>query len=169
MQSAYYSLAVALIVTVSISVRLLFPRPKYNEAMKRKFIFEVIKLVQDATSRSDKLDILHTNMCPGLTGILRLNFDQDLRLDVDLDVAYRPRREHDVLETLNHSAKIWHTFTKESQLPQVRKNLRFKSMLESLDPREAETFIQAAKKQIKIGLSKATLKHCLPQVFKNTN
>jgi hypothetical protein len=162
----YYSLPVALIVAARISLRLLFPRPKYNETMKRKYIFEVISLTQEAKSRGEKVDILHTNMSAGLAGILRLNFDPDLFLDVDLDAPYLKRKEHDELETLSHSSKLWHTFTKDSNVPEVRKNLRFKSMLERLEPREAATLIQAAKKQIKIGLSKATLKQCFPQILK---
>lgn len=133
--------------------------------MKRRFVFEVIEDVQRTKIRQDKLNILHTNMCPALAGILRLNFDEEIQLDVDLDISYRPRKQLDEMESLNHSAKIWRTFTNQSSMAITRKNLRFKGMLESLEPREAEVFIQAAKRQLKLGLSKLTVSKCLPEVF----
>lgn len=169
MQSAYFVLAVALIGFFKVSYRLLFPKPEYKEGMKRRFVFEVVKLVQEAKSRADKVNILHSNLGPGLAGILRMNFDAQLELDVDVDMPYRPRKEHDAIDTLDHSSKIWSTFTKHSRMDRTRKNLRFKSMLESLEPREAELFILAAKRQLKLGLSKVTLSKCLPEIFKKTN
>jgi hypothetical protein len=169
MSSTSFVIAVLLIMVGRIVYKTLFPRPRFEEDMKRKFVFEVIKLVQEAKRRSDKVSILHTNMGPGLAGILRLNFDATLELDVDLDMPYMARKEMDALDTLNHSSKVWSTFTKQSQIAQVRKNLRFKAMLESLEPREAELFIKAAKRELKLGLSKMTITKCLPQVFKNNS
>jgi hypothetical protein len=169
MQFAYVSLAAAALVVTGVAYRFLFPRPRYIEAMKRKFVHEVIQLVQSAKGRSEKINILHTNMGSGLAGILKMNFDQQFELDVDIDMTYRPRQERDTLDTLDHSSKVWVTFTNQSKMDLVRKNHRFRCMLESLEPREAQLFLQAAKKQIKLGVSKLTLTKCFPQIFKNNN
>lgn len=146
-----------------------FPKPRVVPGMKRHLVSQVIELVKAAQSRSEKLNIIQTNMSPALFGILRLNFDDELQLDVDLDVKYRPRALNDAIETLNHSTQIWKNFTKESPAVPSKKNLRFKSMLERLEPREAELFIQAAKKQLELGLTKNALKKNFPAIFTNNN
>lgn len=148
--------------------RLLFPKPKKIDGMSRQLLFQVIDLVKAAKGRQAKLDIIFTNMCPGLAGLLRMNFDDSLELDVNLDIPFRKRKELDFLDTLNHSSQIWKSFTKQSAIPASKKNLKLKAMLESLEPREAELFLEAARKNIKLGISKRTIKVCLPQIFKGS-
>lgn len=147
----------------------MFPKPRTIPDMKRHLLFEVIEQVKATKKRQEKIDILHTNMCPGLAGILRMNFDHTLELDINLDLQYRERRERDFLDTLNHSSQMWRSFTKQSSIPQSRKNIRLRAMLESLEPREARLFLDAAKQNIRLGISKATLKRCFPQIFKSMN
>jgi hypothetical protein len=144
----------------------MFPKPRVIKHMKRKLLSEVIKTVQDAKRRADKVNILESNMCPALVGILRMNYDETLELDIDPEITYRPRRELDVIETLNHSSKMWKSFTKESIIPKTKKNLRLKSMLERLEPREAALFLDAANRRINLGISKMVIKKCFPHIFK---
>lgn len=149
--------------------RKVYPKPKVIKGMKSLLISQVIKNVQEAKGRSDKVNILQSNMCPALVGILRMNFDDDLELDVDLNLQYRPRKEMDWVETLNSSTKTWRGFTKQSIVPQNKKNLRLKAMLESLEPREAALFMDAANKRLRLGMSKSVLSNCFPNLFKSNS
>lgn len=167
MQLTYVALIVGSIISCATVWRLVFPKPKTVNSMKRMLLSDVIKLVQETKPRADKVNILQTNMCPGLIGILRMNFDESLELDVDLNVEYRPRKELDFLNTLNHSSKTWKSFTKESAIPRSKKKLKLKAMLESLEPREALLFLEAANRNLKLGISKTVLNKCFPNLFKD--
>lgn len=168
MSIEHWLIAVCISASCVVVWKLAFPKPKKVEGMTRLLLFQVIELVKAAKGRQDKLDILFTNMCPGLAGILRMNFDESLELDVNLHVPFRKRKELDFLDTLNHSTQIWRSFTKQSAIPTSKKNLKLKAMLESLEPREAELFLEAAKKNIKLGISKHTLRRCFPDIFKGS-
>lgn len=161
-------IAVCISASCVVIWKLVFPKPKKVEGMTRPLLFQVIELVKAAKGRQAKLDIIFTNMCPGLAGILRMNFDDSLELDVNLDIPFRKRKELDYLDTLNRSTQIWKSFTKQSAIPASKKNLKLKAMLESLEPRESELFLAAARQSIKLGISKHTMRRCFPDIFKGS-
>lgn len=156
---------VLLLCTIAVAWKFLHPRPGFNESMKKRYLSDAIKLVQEAKGRQEKLDILNTNMCSALIGILRMNFDKTLQLDVDLNVLYRPRKKYDSCESLNRASKRWSQFTTESKMPTFKKNIRLRAMLEKLEPGEAELFLIAARRELKLGISAQALQRSFPKVL----
>jgi hypothetical protein len=134
--------------------------------MKKKLLSQVISNVHNAKTRQEKIDILHSNMSPALVDLLIINFDESIEMEVDLDMQYKARKPNDYVETISRSAKKWQSFTTKSNIPLSKKNLRLKWMLESLEPSEAELFLSAARKQIKLGISAKTLQKTFPTQFK---
>lgn len=164
---AYLALSIGLLLSCIAASRVIFPKPKVVESLKRHFLSEVFDLVKETKSRSAKVNIIQTNMCPGLAGLLKMNFDDELELDIDtIDVFYVPRRSKDYLLTLNKSSKMWACFTKSWPSSKARKNLKLRAMLESLEPREAELFLLAANKKLNLGIPKIVLKTCFSKIFK---
>lgn len=155
-----------IIISLIFCWRIQFPRPKVDEKMKRKLVSDVIKLIQSTKSRRDKVNIIKTNLGKGLVGILRLNYDKSLELDVDLDLDFDFGRNGSPIQSLNKSANIWASFLNNAPHPRSRKNIRFKTMIEGLDPSEALLFLEAANRKIDLGISRFTLRRCFPQIFK---
>ncbi len=154
------------LVALRLAWKLQYPKPRVKETMKRKLISEVIELVIKTKSRKEKVDIIKSNLCRGLVGILRLNFDADLKLDIDLEVKYRANRKNVWDETLNHSSKTWAVYLAAAPYQRSKKNLKFRSMLERLEPREAQLFLDAANRKLSLGISRHTLSRCFPEIFK---
>lgn len=155
------------ILGARVVYRFVFPKPKVMSEMKRKLVSDVIKSAQDAPSKYLKVNILESNMSPALIGILRMNYDENFTLDVDLDIAYKPPKHKECMISMNRAARSWHLFTEDSHLSRAIKNRKFKTMLESLDPREAALFLQAARKEIDIGLTKLVMRRCFAKLLKS--
>lgn len=158
---------IIIIIALILSWNIQFPKPKVDEKMKRKLVSDVIKLIQNTKSRRQKVNIIKTNLGKGLVGILRLNYDKSLQLDVDLDLELDLGRNGTPIQSLNKASNIWASFLTTAPHPRSRKNIRFKIMLEGLEPCEALLFLEAAKRNIDLGISRFTLKRCFPQIFKS--
>jgi hypothetical protein len=135
--------------------------------MRRKLISDLVHEIKAETSRKKKLDIIASNMSPALIGILRLQYDMSVELDVDLNISYRKRKPRDFDVTMSRACKCWHMFTKQAPHSRVRKNGRLKAMLEALEPTEALVFIEAAQRGLGLGLSAAAIEKALPEFFTN--
>jgi len=166
-----HALSVAISLTLSLGIvsvyKRLYPKPGVNKAMRRKFMFEVVELIKEKSSRQDKLNAIQSNLCMALVGLLKLNYDSTIKLDVDLDISFRRRQERDYAETLNRSARLWNIFTIESAATRGKKNTRLAAMLERLEPREADLFLKAARKELDLGLSITQLRKAFPQFLRN--
>lgn len=144
----------------------LFPSwGKKDPLFKRRLLSEVVSEIKKTKSRRKKIKFLMANMCPGLEAILRLNFDRKIILDIDLDIKYLERLLNDSIDSINHSSKTWNSLLVTGNQPRKRKTLKFKSILESLDPKEAELLFSAAKRELNLGITWFTIKRCFPKNF----
>lgn len=145
---------------------ILFPNPNSNIIkLKRRLLSEAISDVKATKSRRQKIKILKSNMSPGLVAILRLNFDKKIILDVDLDIKYRERPVNDSIDSINRSSKTWNGLLITGNQTRRKKTLKFRDILEGLDPNEATLLLQAASRKLELGVTWFTLKRCFPKKF----
>lgn len=157
---------VLVLLSLIVCWRIQFPRPKVRPYMKRRLVSDVVKLIQETKSRKQKVDIIKTNLSQALVGILRLNFDSTLELDIDLDLPFDFGRNGTPIQSLSRSSVIWKSFLKTAPHPRSRKNIRLKVMIEGLEPVEAKLFLDAAARKLDLGISRFTLRRCFPEIFK---
>lgn len=133
--------------------------------MKPRYVHQIIKLIEDAKSKREKLDLIKVHANPGLINLLRLNFDHAISFDIDLDAPFKPLSENSDALTLARSSRLWWALRKESRLTQQAKQRKLIAMLERLESNDARLFLQAAKHELRLGLTAKTLKKAFPEYF----
>jgi hypothetical protein len=85
---------------------------------------------------------------------MRLNFDKTIKLNLSKEIEYKPAPRHEVYTTINRETKNYVRLV-DLKLSRKRADNMFKSILESLDPREARILDAAKNKNLKVrGLSR---------------
>jgi S-adenosylmethionine:tRNA-ribosyltransferase-isomerase (queuine synthetase) len=85
---------------------------------------------------------------------MRLNFDKTIKLNLSKEIEYKPAPRHEVYTTINRETKNYARLIDVNRTKERGDNI-FKSILESLDPREAKILNAAKNKNLKMrGLSR---------------
>ncbi len=117
-------------------------------------IYEIFNELRKMNNGEDKAKVLLDNDSLALRTLMRLNFDKNIKLNVSKDIEYRAAARHDVISTL---AKETRNYARLTDLSLSRENSdnRFRTILESLDPKEAKILFAAMNKDLRIrGLSR---------------
>ena len=138
-----------------------------------KNIYEVLDEFAAAGSKKEKLDVLARNWTPTLMHVLQLAYHPDVKWKIkDRPAKYKTP---DTLPGVSYSSlgtemRRFYLFKKglpaaEKLTPRKREEL-FISMLESLEPREAEVVIGIFQKDLGVkGLTYKFVKECFPSLL----
>ena len=111
-------------------------------------VAEIVGKLKSAKTKTERIKILKDNDCAAVRGLIRMNFDESLKLA--LPEGRPPFKQATVPDgfgntTLKASATGWYVFVKELSpgLKQNKREALFIQLLESLDKKESEILLQA--------------------------
>jgi hypothetical protein len=115
---------------------------------------EILDLVEKTKNKADKVQVLRQNETPGVRGILRLNFDTNVKFDLpegeppykkdkDRPIGYQPAN----LITEVKRFYIW--VDPKQNISRLRKEQLFVEMCEGLHYTEAEVLCLAKDRKLK--------------------
>jgi hypothetical protein len=135
-------------------------------------IAEVFKKINEARFNGDRVFILRQNDSSALRGLLKMNYDRSLVLSLPEGVPPYKKKAVPVGfgdTTLLTSAKTWYVFSREMSpnLAQPKREFLFITLLESLDPQEAEILLLAKDRKLKLNLSAKVINDAFPDLIKN--
>ena len=114
-------------------------------------VFTDLGRQNDGESRAK---VLLDNDSLALRTLMRLNFDKTIKLNLSDKIEYKPAPRHEIYTTINKETKNYARLVDINRTKERGDNI-FKSILESLDPREARILDAAKNKNLKMrGLSK---------------
>lgn len=114
-------------------------------------IWEILEQVGNESSRTGKAKILMDNDSVALRSIMRINFDPDLILYVDNNLDWTPApNSAEWYTTLKNETKQLVPLVKKGSMPKDRANYKFISILESMDPKDANVLLDAKNKKLKV-------------------
>ncbi len=118
---------------------------------------EIHEVFTDLGRKNDgesRAKVLLDNDSLALRTLMRLNFDKTIKLNLSDEIEYKPAPRHEVYTTINSQTKNYARLVDINRTRERADNM-FKSILESLDPREAKILYAAKNKNLKMrGLSK---------------
>ena len=118
---------------------------------------EIHEVFTDLGRKNDgesRAKVLLDNDSLALRTLMRLNFDKNIKLNVSKDIEYRAAARHDVVTTLIKETRNYARLT-DLTLSREMSNNRFRTILESLDPKEAKILFAAMNKDLRMrGLSR---------------
>ena len=114
-------------------------------------VFTDLGRQNDGESRAK---VLLDNDSLALRTLMRLNFDKTIKLNLSKEIEYKPAPRHEIYTTINKETKNYTRLVDINRTKERGDNI-FKSILESLDPREAKILNAAKNKNLKMrGLSR---------------
>lgn len=117
-------------------------------------IHEVFTDLGRKNDRESRAKVLLDNDSLALRTLMRLNFDKTIKLNLSKEIKYKSAPRHEIYTTINKETKNYARLV-DKKLTRERADNIFKSILESLDPREAKILNAAKNKNLKMrGLSK---------------
>jgi hypothetical protein len=117
-------------------------------------IHEVFTDLGRKNDRESRARVLLDNDSLALRTLMRLNFDKTIKLNLSKEIEYKPAPRHEVYTTINRETKNYARLIDVNRTKERGDNI-FKSILESLDPREAKILNAAKNKNLKMrGLSR---------------
>ena len=117
-------------------------------------IYEVFNELRKMNNGEDKAKVLLDNDSLALRTLMRLNFDKNIKLNVSKDIEYRAAARHNVVTTLIKETRNYARLT-DLSLSRENSDNRFRTILESLDPKEAKILNAAKNKKLFVrGLSR---------------
>ena len=117
-------------------------------------IHEVFTDLGRKNDRESRAKVLLDNDSLALRTLMRLNFDKTIKLNLSDEIEYKPAPQHEVYTTINKETKNYARLVDINRTRERADNI-FKSILESLDPREAKILNAAKNKNLKMrGLSR---------------
>jgi len=117
-------------------------------------IYEVFNELRKMNNGEDKAKVLLDNDSLALRTLMRLNFDKNIKLNVSKDIEYRAAARHNVVTTLIKETRNYARLT-DLSLSRENSDNRFRTILESLDPKEAKILFAAMNKDLRMrGLSR---------------
>lgn len=134
-------------------------------------IAEVFKKINEARFNGDRVFILRKHDSSALRGILKMNYDRSLVLSLPPGVPPYKKKKVPVGfgdTTLLTSAKTWYVFSNELSptLTQSKREFLFISLLEALDPEEAEILLQAKDRKLNLNLTAKVINEAFPNLIK---
>jgi hypothetical protein len=138
----------------------------------RNSIAEVFDELKKARFNGDRIFILRKNDSMALRGLLKMNYDKSLTLALPPGVPPYNKKSVPVGfgdATLLTSAKGWYIFSKETapNLTQTKREFMFISLLESLDPKEAEILLLAKDRKLNLNLTHKVINDVFPGLIKD--
>lgn len=135
-------------------------------------ISEVFEQLNNARFNGDRVFILKKNDSMALRGLLRMNYDKSLVIDLPPGVPPYSKKKVPVGfgdTTLLTSAKTWYVFSKSlsPNLAQAKREFLFITLLEALDPKEAEILLLAKDKKLTLNLTAKVINDAFPDLIKN--
>ena len=117
-------------------------------------IHEVFTDLGRKNDRESRARVLLDNDSLALRTLMRLNFDKTIKLNLSDKIEYKPAPRHEIYTTINKETKNYARLVDINRTRERADNI-FKSILESLDPREAKILNAAKNKNLKMrGLSR---------------
>jgi hypothetical protein len=117
-------------------------------------IHEVFTDLGRQNNGESRAKVLLDNDSLALRTLMRLNFDKTIKLNLSNEIKYKPAPRHEIYTTINKETKNYARLVDINRTKERADNI-FKSILESLDPREAKILYAAKNKNLKMrGLSK---------------
>jgi len=117
-------------------------------------IHEVFTDLGRKNDRESRAKVLLDNDSLALRTLMRLNFDKTIKLNLSKEIEYKPAPRHEIYTTINKETKNYARLIDINRTKERGDNI-FKTILESLDPREAKILNAAKNKNLKMrGLSR---------------
>jgi hypothetical protein len=114
-------------------------------------IWEVLAAVDKQKSRAGKAKVLMDNDTVALRSVMRINFDPDLIIYVSDDLEWTPAPHSGCwYTTLKNETRNLVPLVRKGAMPQERADYKFISILESMDPRDANILMKAKDKKLKV-------------------
>jgi hypothetical protein len=140
--------------------------------MKNITIADLIDGLKKAKSKTERANLLKSNDCAALRGLLRMNFDTTLELS--LPQGEPPYKKLSCPPgfgetTLKASAKGWYVFLKGTSptLKQSKREQLFIQLLEQLDPTEAQILLDAKDRKLQMGVTRKLIDEVFPGLIKS--
>ena len=118
---------------------------------------EIHEVFTDLGRKNDgesRAKVLLDNDSLALRTLMRLNFDKTIKLNLSDKIEYKPAPRHEIYTTINKETKNYTRLVDINRTKERGDNI-FKSILESLDPREAKILNAAKNKKLFVrGLSR---------------
>ena len=137
--------------------------------MARKLISEVLAEAGKIVQREERIKFLRLNKSPGLTDILRINYDDDIISVLPLGApSYKqddaPKGyEYTILNKAYTQFKYFFKGPVADGMKPLKREGLFLNLLESLNPEEAELLISAKDKKMKAkGITKRLVNDAFP-------
>lgn len=135
-------------------------------------VAEIVGKLKSAKTKTERIKILKDNDCAAIRGLIRMNFDESLKLA--LPEGRPPFKQATVPEgfgntTLKASASGWYVFIKElsPNMKQSKREALFIQLLESLDRKESEILLQAKERTLDLGLTKKVILEVFPGLIQS--
>lgn len=136
----------------------------------RKTIGEIFKLLEEAKTKKERLELLKKFECAPVKMIIKINFEDKYKFL--LPPGRPPFKPLDVPPSAPESgeANLWSEYKKlylyleggHPTLKQPKRELMFVQLLEGLHPQEAELMIKLKDKKLKCGLTRAVIDEAYP-------
>ena len=140
--------------------------------MARKLVSEVLEQAGAIVKRDERIEFLQQNKSPGLTDLLRINYDADI---VSLLPMGAPSYQQDdapkgyEYTTLNKAYSQFKYFFKGpigNKMKPLKREGMFLNLLETLNPEEAELLIAAKDKNMKLkGITPSLVTDAFPNLI----
>tara|TARA_R110000796_G_scaffold167610_1_gene284543 strand:- start:104 stop:535 length:432 start_codon:yes stop_codon:yes gene_type:complete len=139
---------------------------------KRKEVYQILELVESATTRQDKIKVLRENDIIALRDVLQGAFDPAVQFKLPAGTPpYTANEPNSAPSTLLRHHRFFKYFVvgvKEcEQLSNVKREKMFIEVLESVHPQDAKIVIaMIAKKPPVKGLTKKLVQEALPDLIR---
>lgn len=141
--------------------------------MTTKNIYEVLDEVAAAPTPEEKAQVIARNHTTALNLVLRATFNPEIKFVFDAPVAYTPSDAPPGLSETSIHKEIWRVYLFEQNNPRVSPNLTLErktellcQILEGMEAREAEVFMNMILKDLKIeGLDRELAMSVYPQLL----
>jgi hypothetical protein len=140
--------------------------------MARKLISEVLTEAGQLSKKEERIKFLRMHKSPGLTDILRINYDETIVSALPLGApSYRqddaPKGyEYTILNKAYTQFKYFFKGPIANKMKPLKREGLFLNLLESLNPEEAELLIAAKDKKMKYkGITKKLVSDAFPNLI----
>ena len=140
--------------------------------MARKLVSEVLEAAGKIVKRDERIKFLQLNKSPGLTDILRIQYDDSI-VSVLPEVAPSYQQddapkgyEYTILNKAYTNFKYFFKGRVANDMKPLKREGLFLNLLESLNPEEAELLIAAKDKKMKCkGITKRLVNDAFPNLI----
>lgn len=127
------------------------------------FLHEIFEQIEKATTKKDKIDLLNKHNTIALKNVLKGTFDDAIEWNLPPGAPpYTPAEAHSAPSNLFKQYDQFKYFVKKGpgdKLNQIKREMMFIRLLESIHPKDAELVLtMVAKKSPAKGLTKALVK-----------